>query len=138
MQFIALRWLSFCIEKSRYVEPGIDYILHNDIRSPKKHSREQKSSTGVHVNDSTPLLDNVQNNNKPIQSRFACAHSSENPRNVLNLNMTITDELSKLAAAYKNSNDQWRCFGYEKAIAAIKRHPKIITSREGKTKETMM
>ena len=135
MQFIALRWLSLCIEASRYVEPGVNYILHRDNISPKKHGREMKSGTELPVKDNTPLIDNVQNNNKNIQSRFACAHSSEDPQNVLNLNLTITEELSKLAAAYKNSNDQWRCFGYEKAIAAIKRHPKIITSREGKTKQ---
>ena len=130
MQFIALRWLSLCIEKRRYVEPAIDFILQSGPRSATKCSRERNSST--EVND-IHLLDNVEKNNQNIQKGFTCAHSSEDPQKPLNLNMSITEELSKLAAAYKNSNDQWRCFGYEKAIAAIKRHPKTITTREGKT-----
>ena len=45
-----------------------------------------------------------------------------------NHNALITNELEKLATAYKNTNDTWRAFGYEKAIAAIKKHPEPITS----------
>ena len=72
-----------------------------------------------------------------LQDRFACAYSSDDQQKTVNLNEAITKELSKLSEAYKNSNDQWRCFGYEKAISAIKRHPSVITSREGKTTEIM-
>ena len=73
--------------------------------------------------------------NKTFQEKFACAHSSSDPRrnqSASKSNECITNELSKLADAYNNSKDQWRCFGYEKAIAAIKRYPKAISSREGK------
>ena len=67
---------------------------------------------------------------KTLKDGFVCNYSSEDPSKPKNHNKVITDELEKLAQAYKNSNDKWRCFGYEKAINAIKRHPKLISSRE--------
>ena len=34
----------------------------------------------------------------------------------------------ELAAIYENTKDRWRALGYQKAIAAIRRHPKPITT----------
>ena len=126
---MALRWLSLCIEKSRFVDPGIDFILHSAARTANQSSCEQKFSAEI---NKKRRLEGAPNNDKHLQSGFACAHSSVGTQKALNVNSSITEELSKLATAYKNSNDQWRCFGYEKAIAAIKRYPRAITSREGK------
>ena len=36
----------------------------------------------------------------------------------------------ELAAIYENTKDRWRALGYQKAIAAIRRHPKPITTFE--------
>ncbi len=60
--------------------------------------------------------------------KFVCAQSSENPTST-NLNKHITDELEKLAAAYKSTRDTWRAFGYQKAISAIKNFPREIKNR---------
>ena len=94
-------------------------------------SRRLYSLTGEE--DRTTVSDTVaRDESKNITKRFVCAYSSSDPQNSLNLNEKIIEELAKLAATYKNSNDQWRCFAYEKAIAAIKKYPKVIHSRKGK------
>ena len=77
-------------------------------------------------------LKNNENVGDRMKNRFVCAHSSNDPRNVSNINLPIIEELSKLSSAYKNTNDQWRCFAYDKAISSIKRHPTAIGSRAGK------
>lgn len=64
---------------------------------------------------------------KKLQEKFACAHSSSQ---MIDLNAHITAELEKLAEVYKSKNDTWRAHGYQKAIIAIRNHPKEITSRE--------
>ena len=81
--------------------------------------------------DSKSLKSN-ENVGDRMKNRFVCAHSSNDPRNVSNINLPIIEELSKLSSAYKNTNDQWRCFAYDKAISSIKRHPTAIGSRAGK------
>ena len=45
--------------------------------------------------------------------KFVCAQSSDNPT-ATNLNKALTDELEKLANAYKSTKDTWRAFGYQK------------------------
>lgn len=63
-----------------------------------------------------------------FQEKFACARPSSSKVNELNAH--ITSELEKLAAAYKSKNDTWRALGYQKAVSAIRNHPREITSRE--------
>ena len=94
----------------------------------------------MNTNDEAKTLDekdskylkNNENVGDRMKNRFVCAHSSNDPRNVSNINLPIIEELSKLSSAYKNTNDQWRCFAYDKAISSIKRHPTAIGSRAGK------
>ena len=38
--------------------------------------------------------------------------------------------LQEMVKNYESTNDKWRAFGYQKAIAALKRFPKEITSWE--------
>lgn len=73
-----------------------------------------------------------ENLNQKKNIGFVCAQSSKESGKEQNPNERIVSELSKLASTYKNSNDQWRSFAYEKAIAAIRRHPNTILNREGK------
>ena len=123
MQFLALRWLSACIEKNCIIEQGMEYKL-------KEYSSPQCNYTFSEKYSITES--DITKSAKTIPQNFVCAYSSDDPSNSLNLNGSIIEELSKLAAAYKNSNDQWRCFAYEKAIAAIKKYPKTIHSGKGK------
>ncbi|XP_042212376.1 DNA polymerase lambda-like [Homarus americanus] len=65
---------------------------------------------------------------KALKDKFACARPSSSK--VRDMNHHITAELDKLAAAYKSKKDTWRALGYQKAISAIRHHPREITSRE--------
>ena len=37
-----------------------------------------------------------------------------------------------MVKAYENTNDKWRAFGYQKAIMALRKYPKEITTWEVK------
>lgn len=118
--------MSACIEKNCIIEHEIEFKL-KECSSPQcNYTLTEKYS----INESDSIQSDKTN---PITRNYVCAHSSDDPSNSKNLNGLIIDELSKLAAVYKNSNDQWRWFAYEKAIAAIKKYPKTIHSRKGKT-----
>jgi hypothetical protein len=47
-----------------------------------------------------------------------------------NLNQNLTKVLEQMEQLEKNSGDHWRSYAYRKAIAALKRHPRKITSAE--------
>lgn len=59
---------------------------------------------------------------------WACAKASGQVQ--VNHNKNVTDKLEALAKIYENTNDKWRALGYSKAIAALKRCPKKITTYE--------
>ncbi len=48
----------------------------------------------------------------------------------LQINQSSIFLLQALQKLYQNTNDKWRALGYSKAIAALKKHPKPITSFE--------
>ena len=132
IQFIAIRWLSSCLEKSCFVQPGHQFLLKLDTKVPKHdHDNENIDSKTIHE---TIEPGDKEQKTQTVKFGFVCAHSSDEPLKGHNDNELIISELSKLASTYKNSNDQWRSYAYEKAIAAIKRHPNAISSREGKYK----
>ena len=94
-------------------------------------SDESTNSVGPETSEEIAEKAQIQRFNENMTQSFVCAHSSDDSQTNLNHNEIITNELSKLASTYKNSNDQWRCYAYEKAIAAIKRHPSTISTRDG-------
>lgn len=61
---------------------------------------------------------------------WICAQSSRAPLNHLNHNAHITEKLEEMANTYQSMNEKWRVLGYQKAIMALKKHPKPITSFE--------
>ncbi len=65
-----------------------------------------------------------------FESKFVCAQASGKSESDTNPNRHLTDELQKLAKAYKSTNDKWRAYAYEKAISAIKRYARPISSGE--------
>ena len=115
---------------------------YNDlVQEIKKSTKEQEFTEEVKENlendikENESLLEDLKTNENVgdrMENRFVCAHSSNDPRNVSNINLPIIEALSKLSSAYKNTNDQWRCFAYDKAISSIRRHPTAIGSRAGK------
>ncbi|XP_054258984.1 DNA polymerase lambda-like isoform X3 [Macrosteles quadrilineatus] len=63
-----------------------------------------------------------------VVEKYACSQPSL--KNSEACNAAVLDQLQKLADVYRARGDQWRAHGYEKAISAIRRHGKEITSFE--------
>jgi hypothetical protein len=59
-----------------------------------------------------------------------CLQSSSKPSEKSECNHLVLAELQKLANAFRSSGDQWRAYGYEKAIHAIKAYGSEIKSYE--------
>jgi len=144
LEFVALRWLSDCLKGDKLIEvdEGTYLLRKSDTKSGDDEGDGQVPSTSGGVALGSAASANKDGEGKKVvaaaaaaaasslQQKFVCAHSSEDASAPQNHNKIITDQLEKLAQAYKNSNDTWRSFGYEKAIAAIKRHPRPISGRE--------
>ncbi|XP_062608658.1 DNA polymerase lambda-like [Saccostrea cucullata] len=62
------------------------------------------------------------------KGQWICTQSSKNVSE--NLNEHITSKLEEMVKKYQSTSDQWRAFGYQKAIQALRKHPKPITSWE--------
>ena len=140
-EFIGMSWLSKCLEEEAWI-PYESYKISGSKTMNKpvgsacqKASDDKKTDAGADLasadksEDSKPTAGTSYiDRNK---HKFVCAQSSSDPSSKANTNSNkhITDQLEKLAAAYKSSNDTWRAFGYQKAIAALKNYPKPITSR---------
>ena len=60
-----------------------------------------------------------------FEQKFVCSKACENTVSE-NTTDRVVKELTKLASTYKDLNEKWRAFGYEKAISAIKRNPGIL------------
>ena len=121
-EVVSTAWLSKCLAEKR--------SLRTDTFRLDKKLLAKRAKADVRSKPSTACcpIQKEANDVDRVKNKFVCAHSSENAQSS-NLNKNITDELEKLAAAYKSANDRWRAFGYQKAIAAIKNHPRQITSR---------
>jgi hypothetical protein len=59
---------------------------------------------------------------------WTCSYSSK--EQLVNHNKYLTDKLEEMSTIYENTKDKYRALGYTKAIQAIKRYPKEITSFE--------
>lgn len=143
VQILRLSWLSECLEEGELVDvhkfrlevnPVASSVPGSGRVSEEKTSAtvqdvDQEASTSTGAVSSGPRNSYIERN----KHKFVCAQSSDNPLNN-NVNKMITDELEKLASAYKSTNDTWRAFGYQKAISAIKNFPRPITSREEASK----
>nr|XP_053645240.1 DNA polymerase lambda-like [Cherax quadricarinatus]XP_053645241.1 DNA polymerase lambda-like [Cherax quadricarinatus]XP_053645242.1 DNA polymerase lambda-like [Cherax quadricarinatus] len=118
-------------------------LYNNEVYKKDNTSEEVKTREPVHT---TSNIDQQNDNSENYQryqqasqfpvkllpsrfkDKFACSQPSSSKVN--NLNTHITTELEKLEAVYKNKKDTWRAMGYQKAISAIRNHPREIKSRE--------
>lgn len=137
VSLVGLSWLSKCLEEETILDRRkytIKVAKSEDDEEERNQNHTVKMAAietekqgqrraGNHANEKISFIDRNRH-------KFVCAQSSANSSSTdANLNRHITDELEKLAKAYKSSNDTWRAFGYQKAIAALKRHPERITTR---------
>lgn len=68
---------------------------------------------------------------KPAASeKSVCSPTSSKPRANSDCNHLVIAELQKLANAFRSAGDQWRTYGYEKAISAIRAYGSEIRSYE--------
>jgi len=123
---LGLSWVSKCLEANQLVNRQPFEIA--PIAVSTKDKNEQEPPPQSLVSDPSSSRQSFVERNK---HKFVCAQSSDSPRvGVDNPNKVITDQLERLAAAYKASNDTWRAFSYQKAASAIKNYGEKITKRE--------
>ena len=65
---------------------------------------------------------------KPDLKTWTCAHSSKEKD--INCNKFLTDKLEDILKIYETTNDKYRALSYQKAIAALKRYPRTIQTKE--------
>ncbi|XP_064600493.1 DNA polymerase lambda-like isoform X2 [Liolophura sinensis] len=91
-------------------------------------SSEDDFLTDTTDNTSSSSSPNVSPNKLLPRGHWVCAQSSKTMRP--NYNKHITDKLEEMVKTYQSTNDRWRALGYQKAIQAIRKHPKQISSWE--------
>ncbi|XP_052223780.1 DNA polymerase lambda-like [Dreissena polymorpha] len=77
--------------------------------------------------EAIPSTSKSTQKNLPV-GNWVCAQSSK--MQVENPNKHITDKLEEMVKTYESTNDKWRAFGYQKAIQALRKHPKRISTYE--------
>ena len=100
-------WLSESVKAGHFLNTD-----NYHIRNPHFNKQNQCLSSSGHVE----IPDDNGTKRKAFESKFVCSQSSLSQKNdqTNDLNRDIIDELSSLAKIYKNKNDRWRTFGYEK------------------------
>lgn len=137
-------WLSECLKLKKEIDMNEYLIQKPNIQENKatlkrnlseKTDDEQKKRPRQEENESDSIEseendeDLNEYNKKVLNSRsWICAHSSKELKT--NFNKHITDKLEELLQIYENTNDKYRALGYQKAITALKRYPKQITTWE--------
>lgn len=128
IKFTRMTWLSQCLEATTLIDRE-PFDLDRS-KEPKKGNISPSNAIGGSSDPPGQTKSYIDRN----RHKFVCAKSSaqSSPADPAqcNPNKAITDELEKLAAAYKATSDTWRAFGYQKAISALKNCGKAIRTRE--------
>ena len=130
--FSRMSWISQCLEANELVaRDTFDLDKRKVVTVPVNTPAPSSVKDGA-----TAQSDHATSYIDKNRHKFVCAKSSAqstaedavkaNP----NPNKVVTDELEKLAAAYKATSDTWRAFGYQKAISALKNCGKVIRTRD--------
>ncbi|XP_048744218.2 DNA polymerase lambda-like isoform X2 [Ostrea edulis] len=102
------------VEEEEGVDPESDYAPSDGEDTVQGPSTSSTSSTSPEK-----LI---------AKGQWICTQSSKNVSG--NLNEHITSKLEAMVKKYESTSDQWRAFGYKKAIQALRKYPKPITSWE--------
>lgn len=133
---IARRWKSGPIKTSA-ADSDSDYVASTD----DEKDGEEDLATARRPEDSGDQ-DTEEDNQAPLSSdehltappakkgKWICEIPSTQGQSWVNHNKHITDKLQELVKVYQNSNEKWRAMSCTKAIAALRKYPKEITTFE--------
>ncbi|XP_054258908.1 DNA polymerase lambda-like isoform X2 [Macrosteles quadrilineatus] len=117
-------WLSKCLKEKLVVEFQQFRITKPSLKRLTSSPESAGAGTSESGSNKSPDYDSRGQTSK----KYACSQPSL--KNSEACNAAVLDQLQKLADVYRARGDQWRAHGYEKAISAIRRHGKEITSFE--------
>ncbi|XP_019849408.1 PREDICTED: DNA polymerase lambda-like isoform X1 [Amphimedon queenslandica] len=120
------------VGKRRLAEPDSD---SDYIESEEEEEEEGEESTGRSKEMLNPEALAEQGLIRPLKKkgRWMCQVPASTLHAQVNHNEAVTSKLEELLLEYKNSSlpkDKWRAMSLTKAVAAVKRHPKEITTHE--------
>ncbi|CAG8557599.1 2599_t:CDS:10 [Funneliformis mosseae] len=100
-------------------------IFSGEITTDVTNSDELENPVDINAEPSSVKPENFRG-----QNSFACMHSSKYEETNNNPNKMIIEKLQILLDHYTRMKDEWRMISYRKAISAIKKRTKPITSYE--------
>ncbi|KAF7719400.1 Uncharacterized protein PECH_004895 [Penicillium ucsense] len=92
-----------------------------------EYENESASSTSKDLSNLEP--EKVAPTNEIWARSFACMQKLNTAAKSENPNKCTIEVLQQMLDYYSRSDDHWRTLAYRKAIGALKRHPKKVTSR---------
>ncbi|CAF0914208.1 unnamed protein product [Adineta steineri] len=158
-QIVSTRWLSESLRAQKLLPresfirsivsetpttPNEDNIVHDEKILRTRFNTEQSIMPRIRSNSDSDYEDDEDVNKTdeelvtlaPKEVTFAkhnwiCHESSALPvDSVANPNQAVIDKLQEMANLYRNSNDKWRAFGYQKAISTLKKCNRPTTTYE--------
>ncbi|EXX61016.1 Pol4p [Rhizophagus irregularis DAOM 197198w] len=105
--------------------------LNEEVVTDSNNSETNSGETNEQTNNSTETkTSSFKAKNFRGQNSFACMHSHSYGETNNNPNKLIIEKLQVLLDHYTRMKDEWRILSYRKAISAIKKYKKPITSYE--------
>lgn len=110
--------------------------IHTKLKTPAE-TEDGSGESDYKPSSDEEFLDDLERSSDHLKSTenkvlpkgsWICAQSSSGVQTKSNCNEHITEKLEEMANTYQSMNDKWRAVGYQKAIIALKKHPKEITS----------
>lgn len=133
-KFVGTRWLSDSLKQLKCLPTKGYEFVHNICECVSVESSDALSSPPkkLKLSENENVVDCPE---KCIKGsidvdKFACSQSSTSSSKNSEGNEVVIQELQKLADAFRNKGDTWRAHGYLKAISAIKRCGRVLSSYE--------
>ncbi|KAJ4449285.1 hypothetical protein ANN_00683 [Periplaneta americana] len=131
VKVVGTQWLSKCLKEGKNVDTKDFEMYPLNIADVSAKTPVTPEKTANNVVDSSPAYTMDLSPPKKLKlENYACSQSSGKIGAKRDCNALVVAELQKLLDAFRTSGDQWRAYGYEKAIRAIKTYGSDITSYE--------
>ncbi|PSN42010.1 hypothetical protein C0J52_08251 [Blattella germanica] len=121
VKVIGTQWFSKCLQEGICVNTeDFEMPFPDKMKEPNISSSKSEESSKCNVER--------KEEKSPKFIKYSCTQSSYKSGAICN--SMVISELQKLADAFRSSGDQWRTYGYEKAISAIRNYGSEIKSFE--------